>query len=418
MKGLGASDADREGRSSTSLRILLLLHQPADSGGDMSRAVSLARELDRLGQRVTIAWEPAIDRPEIISPEGDVLETPCFRPRALQVRGLEPRSLIWRWSQLRDRQYDIVHTFAVRPSTILPAVALQRRGSLWVADWSDYWGWGGIADQRRAIARWSIGLLDTVLERWSRRRADGVTVVSTFLERLSRDWGASEGRILNLGIGADVENIKPMDRAEARQKLRIDPRWPVVVFSGQSTFDLEQVGQTFRRLQELEPETRLFLLGKANAADLRLSGQAAEANVVEWGFLGIRAMADVIGCSDVALLPMQDSQFSRARFPNRLGDYLAAGRPVVANPTGDTGSFIRERRVGLVVEHDPDRMAGAVADLFGDPDRAADMGARGRQVAENELRWARRAASLQEFYISLVRRSSGRRAGAPEPRGG
>lgn len=321
-----------------------------------------------------------------------------MQPGLLRDRGLHPISVIWRWIWLRRRPIEVVHTFGVRPTVVLPAQLAQRAGARWVADWSDYWGLEGIGAERSWVERWTVGALDSWLERSSRRRADGLTVVSEFLAELALDWGISRSDAFLIGGGADVVGIQPMDKQAARRALGLDTDSPLILYSGLSRFDLRFVGQVYLELRELRPEVHLLLLGGAGAGELGLDSKDG---IIEMGFLPQDEMAVAIACADVALLPLREAPFNRARFPNRLGDYLAAARPVVTNPTGDAGRLVADEGVGLVVREEAQAMAAAVVSLLDDPERAQKMGSRGRQVAENQLSWSELAGRVEAFYGGL-----------------
>ncbi len=379
------------------MRIALLVHHPLDSGGDVARALALGRELGRRGHLVSLLCE----FPRRIYRSAsriEVVRGPRFQPGLLRDRGLHPISVFWRWRWLSRRSIEVVHTFGVRPTVVMPAALAQRAGVRWVADWSDYWGPAGIAAERGPVDRWTMGALDGWLERSSRLWADGLTVVSGFLAELAQDWGAARSNVLRIGGGADVVGIRPLDKREARRDLGLEPDRPVVVYSGRSRFDLQLVGKIHGELRDRRPAVQLFLLGGAGAADL---GLESTDGIIELGFLAQESMAQAIACADVTLLPLPDAPFNRARFPNRLGDYLAAARPVVTNPTGDAGRLVHDEGVGVAVSEDPAAMAAAVVTLLDDPERAREMGARGRRVAEEKMSWDRLAVQVEGFYDRL-----------------
>jgi phosphatidylinositol alpha-1,6-mannosyltransferase len=66
----------------------------------------------------------------------------------------------------------------------------------------------------------------------------------------------------------------------------------------------------------------------------------------------------------------------------------ATGLPVVAGRSGGAPEAVRHGETGLVVEgRDVGAVSSAVADLLGDPVRAAAMGKAGREWVEQQWRW-------------------------------
>jgi colanic acid biosynthesis glycosyl transferase WcaI len=75
-------------------------------------------------------------------------------------------------------------------------------------------------------------------------------------------------------------------------------------------------------------------------------------------------------------------------FPGKMLYYLAAGRPILASVSNDseTGRFIREHAVGLVVPpEDPVQMADAIRWMKLHPDETRQFGRNGRKVAESQF---------------------------------
>ena len=105
-----------------------------------------------------------------------------------------------------------------------------------------------------------------------------------------------------------------------------------------------------------------------------------------------------LGAADVLLLPMSDNLMNRARGPIKLGDYLAAGRAIVANPVGDLVDLFKQDDVGLLADATPDAYGAAIADLLVDRERCARMGQRARQVAEEKYAWRLLAPTLLDVY--------------------
>ena len=84
----------------------------------------------------------------------------------------------------------------------------------------------------------------------------------------------------------------------------------------------------------------------------------------------------------------------------------ATGVPVIAGRSGGAPETVQHNKTGLVVDgRSVDEVADAVAELLTDRDRAAAMGAAGREWVTSQWRWDTLAARLAE----LLREPDGRR---------
>ncbi len=76
----------------------------------------------------------------------------------------------------------------------------------------------------------------------------------------------------------------------------------------------------------------------------------------------------------------------------------ATGVPVVAGSSGGAPETVQHNKTGMVVDgRSVDQIVGAVSDLLADPDRAAAMGAAGRDWVTAHWRWDDLAARLSEL---------------------
>jgi phosphatidylinositol alpha-1,6-mannosyltransferase len=76
----------------------------------------------------------------------------------------------------------------------------------------------------------------------------------------------------------------------------------------------------------------------------------------------------------------------------------ATGVPVIAGHSGGAPETVQHNKTGLVVDgRSVTQIADAVTELLADPDRAAAMGATGRDWATAQWRWDTLAARLSEL---------------------
>jgi glycosyltransferase involved in cell wall biosynthesis len=148
------------------------------------------------------------------------------------------------------------------------------------------------------------------------------------------------------------------------------------------------------------PECRLVVIGR-HSCDLRRYREA-RSGWFDTGEVSYEDLVSYIAASDVLLLPLADSVANRARWPSRVNDYLAAGRPIVTTDVGDVAKLMRESDAGVVTHTEPEGFAAGVSALLQDRELRAACGRRGRAVAETQLAWPIVTKTLEEFYMKLV----------------
>jgi glycosyltransferase involved in cell wall biosynthesis len=374
--------------------------------GTFDRAHSLARHLVRRNHQVKLfagasarfhAQRRMLDGVEVI--EG-------FDPLPARAResGLSPFDLINRIRRLLKDRCDLIHCFDHRPTVSLPALLLARRRRIpCIFDWADLWGFDGIAAERGRIARVLLGTVDHVLENNVRRYADSLTVINTALHDRAQARFAVPIHLLPVGASSDL--IKPLPKKEARRRLGLPEEASIAVHTGLAPYDMRYLAEAFVALARRHPGALLVMAGRrfpvleSIVAAAGFSGQ-----LVRLGMLDRPALAEAMACADVLLLPYTNRPVNLHRYPNKLGDYLSAGRAIVTNPTGDLGRLVGRERVGLLAADTPEAFASAIKQLFDQPELADEMGQRGRQLAESKLDWRFLATGLESFYHETLAR--------------
>jgi glycosyltransferase involved in cell wall biosynthesis len=101
------------------------------------------------------------------------------------------------------------------------------------------------------------------------------------------------------------------------------------------------------------------------------------------------------------VIPMMDTAANRGRLPNKMLDYLAAGRPIVASPVGDVKTIVEQFGVGVLASNEA--FAEAIDRLLQDPGLRTEMGNAARRTAETEFEWEHLIDRLEAFYQRLSR---------------
>ncbi len=368
--------------------------------GTFERAHSLARHLVKSDHKVTIfagASVRAIAQCRLLN---GVEISEGFDPLPARAResGLSPFDLVNRIRRLRRGRYDLIHCFDHRPTVSLPGLLIARRRRIpCIFDWADLWGFEGIAAERGLFARTLLGTADHLLEESVRRYADSLTVINTALRDRAKERFA--GRIHLLPVGANSDLIKPLPKKEMRRRLGLPEEASIAVHTGLAPYDMGYLAEAFVELVRRHPDALLVMAGRRFPILEQIVAAAGISHrLVRLGMLNRTSLTEAMACADVLLLPYTNRSVNIYRYPNKLGDYLSAGRPIVTNPTGDLGQLVAQERVGLVAQDTPEAFALAIKRLFDDPELADELGRRGRELAESKLDWRFLATGLERFY--------------------
>lgn len=193
----------------------------------------------------------------------------------------------------------------------------------------------------------------------------------------------------------------PLARERARTSLALPAEAPLVLFFGGI--------KPYKRL-DLLIEALPAVLADRPTARLLIAGHAAEPFaryqraidrlglgdhvITRLGYVPERQVAHYFCAADLVALPYTEADFS--------GVLMAAytyGRPVVATDTGGLRELVERDGTGYVVPPtDVRALSAAIVRLLAEPELAARMGERGRDIALTERTWAASARAMLRVY--------------------
>jgi phosphatidylinositol alpha-1,6-mannosyltransferase len=259
-------------------------------------------------------------------------------------------------------------------------------------------GWSMLPAARQALRR--IGA-----------DADAVTTISRHTrDRVAAALGpAAAPEVLTSGVDAAVFRPDPGARAELRRRYRLGDA-PVVACVSRLVTRKGQDAliQALPRIRRQARGARLLLVG-GGPDEGRLRRLAAARRVtsavVFTGPVPATELPAHQAVADVFAMPCRTRRGGLD--VEGLGivalEAAACGLPVVVGDSGGAPETVRDGQTGHVVDGtDPFAVADAVAGLLADPDRAARMGAAGRQWMLRDWGWPERVTRLRALLTPVA----------------
>ena len=384
-----------------SLKILIVVHNPTRKGGAYYRGLNLGAPLARKGHDVTLMAIHPSSRLRLVERDLDgvkLVESPDLL-WGVGRTGWDPWNTLRRTNWIRRRSLDVIHTVDTRPAVSLPAIfGRKASGAVWVADWTDWWGRGGATTERDGwLVRTLIGPLEQYFEEKPRPHADGTVVISRALGQRAESLGIDGKDILYLPPGADPEAIRDTSTHAAREKCGLAADGRLVGYLGNIyQRDADLLFDTLGRLKATD--ARLLMVGEPGCR----VPEAVRNRVTITGRLPFDKMLDYLSACDVLALPLSDTIANRGRWPSKVNEFVAVGRPTVACDVGDVASFLRDNDIGLLVRPDAAEFATRIDELLADPARARAMGDRAREIARTTYSQSAIADKLENFYRKTI----------------
>ncbi len=386
------------------MRILFLNHNFRQEG-TYFRAFNFARGLAGLGHDITLMTVSRNRHFTSSSSTEDgvkIIETPRFLD--MDRGGWAPLDTAKRLLHTAANSYDIVHGFDHKPNVYFPLLCAGffHKKTVLFSDWADWWTKGGMSVGLRPTPEI---LIETFLEEDVRRRVRGLTVTSLALRDRAESLGIKKERIFYLPSGCNVRDIRPLAgdeiyRIKKEKNLPVDKK--ILMFIGFGQSDLGMVIDAFGAAKSRRNDLALVIVGPLEKRlEPKVASCPARDSVIITGRVDFSEVAKYAAAADIFMLPLSDTVTNRGRGPIKAGDYMAAGKPVIASPVGDIASWIEKYRFGVCAAT-AGEMADAVISMLSDPSLMSEYGRNGRRAAEEVFSWEKAALSLENAYKKIL----------------
>ena len=232
-----------------------------------------------------------------------------------------------------------------------------------------------------ALSRW--------LEMFLYRHATHILVNSPAYREYMLAKGVSADKVTYIPYGTDVEMFNPaIDSVSIRKELNLDNKF-VVLYAGAlgQANDIDTLLRAAERLKKYDKiHFVLFGDGKERA---RLEAEAKRMGLTNVLFAGTRPKKEmplIVASADACLAILQDIPAFRTTYPNKVFDYMAAGRASIIAIDGITRELIESSRGGVYVNPADDTMlAQKILEMSRDPVQVRAMGLNAREYLVKNL---------------------------------
>lgn len=235
------------------------------------------------------------------------------------------------------------------------------------------------------------------LEAFLMREALSVTTVThAFIEHFVAHRGIPAEKMSFLPNGADTERLYPAPRdADYARRMGVGAR-KVFTFAGTHApyQGLEVIVQAAAHLRH-RSDLVILMVGKGPVRSklIEMVRTAGLTNVL-FKESPFEEMQQLMSITYASLITLRDQPTARKMRLSKVIPPLACGVPVIYAGHGESAAILSQEGCGVCVPPEqPALLAAAIEALADDPERRAEMGRRGRALAEREFSWQRIVAS-------------------------
>lgn len=310
--------------------------------------------------------------------------------------GLDILDVLYRCYLIFRIKPNIVHCDGHRPATLFPALLAKFMGAKLVMEWVDLFSRDGIGKIRQGLIPRFAALCDEWLEIKSKRAADHLIVISTYLKhRAIFDLGIGDAKVSLVRGGCMPIAIDQTERSLSRSDK-------IIGFLGFELADLDDLLDALHAVVKLNTDSlsaSLVITGKdIDKLDGRIP-TGYDAYLIRKGWLSTEAYESLLTELDAFILPLRNDPRNCAKWPMKVGDYLSTGSAVVASNIGEIKAINDQYGCLYAYEH-PSEISVILNDIFINGTHNADRVEKCIELAQGPLSWSTCAGVMLEAYSS------------------
>jgi hypothetical protein len=147
----------------------------------------------------------------------------------------------------------------------------------------------------------------------------------------------------------------------------------------------------------------LYLVSNGNAADMkvvkdRIMASTKASQIKLFSALPVQHLVDLYMTSRALLIPLRNTQQDIARFPHKIGEYCAAGKPIISTRIGEVGKYFKDGENALLADtYNEEEFAAKMQFVVDEPEKAAAIGRKSYALGKENFDHISLGKKLKEF---------------------
>lgn len=315
-----------------------------------------------------------------------------FRIRKLPI-GIFTTSFVVRMIYALFHKFDYVYSdCGETPCSGWPCLLNKKLyKSKYLSEYGDLLGKGGYYDLKSKLYQIIFGPYFLWAIQFFRTSADYVIVLSKVMgQYVQNEMGIREEKIILVPGGSLPEKIlytKPDD---------LNGRPLYLTYIGVDDYEIRGILPVLNVIRKNYSDTiKIRLYGRKLSENI-IEQYSLKDIIIECGWVDVIKGQQDIRQTDIFLLMRENLLIGAMGWPNKLGDYLSFGRPVLISPYGDLCEFVAEYPEGFIVvnRNDEKQIETVLKSVLNSHINLTDMGKCNREIAENVISWDARIRQL------------------------
>jgi glycosyltransferase involved in cell wall biosynthesis len=266
---------------------------------------------------------------------------------------------------------------------------------------------------RKGIARYPLiyyirGKLNQRILIWIMYKADLVLPVSEEMRKDLMKKGISQEKMMIFPMGVNTSlSPQKLSGSYIREKLKLNSS-PTIIYVGTmvKSRELDFLLRVIVKVKGKMQNVKLLMVGDGDDR-LRLeelsNSLCIEDNVIFAGQIPRSQVPEFIASADVGVSPIPPVSIFKVGSATKMVEYMAMGKPVIGNDIADQKEVIGNSCCGICTRYDEEEFANAIIELFGDPQKAKEMGVKGHEWVVKNRSYENMAREVEKKYFAVLK---------------
>lgn len=239
------------------------------------------------------------------------------------------------------------------------------------------------------------------------KKANLVLLTTKGFEKGLVGKGISKSKLMPYPNGVGIDFFFTKDDKDIREKYRLGDSKVVIYVGimGKPRY-LKVLIKAFSKVKHKMENVKLLMVGEGTDREnleklVRELGMTDD--VIFTGQVPHSEVPHFIAAADIGVSPVPPLSFYKVSSPIKMFEYMAMGKPVVANEgILEHKKVIEQSGGGILVPFTSEAFANAIIESLNNPEMAGEMGKRGYEWVVNNRSYQALAHRIEQEYIRLV----------------
>jgi glycosyltransferase involved in cell wall biosynthesis len=235
---------------------------------------------------------------------------------------------------------------------------------------------------------------------------DGIIAISDTLMNLAKEYASNKCHIIKIPILVDFEKYYIPDKSS-------DATAPYIFHSGtlyEQNDGFVGMLEAFGKATELVKKPILFIsTGTISKSPHReeikriINQYHLKDKVFFTGYISDEELKENLSKASLVIINKYLNQQNTYCFSTKLGEYLAAGKPVIITNVGEAMNWLKDGESAYIIEpNDTDLLAKAIVDAFQNSEKRKAIGKNGQKVCKENFDFRNYGEKIRMFFQEIT----------------